>query len=193
VAAEASQSVALFDGKTLDGWNVTDFAGHGEVRVENGQMILGTGEGLTGVNWKGKDLPKLNYEISLEAKRTEGTDIFCGLTFPVGDSFCSFIAGGWGGGVVGLSSLDDFDASDNESSSHVNFKENRWYRFRVVVRKDNISAWIDDKKIIDQDIKGRKVSVRIDIEDAQPLGISSWASTAAIRNFRLKKLPNDGS
>jgi hypothetical protein len=48
----------------------------------------------------------MNYEIKLEAKKVTGNDFFCGMTFPVGDSFCSFIVGGWGGPVVGLSSID---------------------------------------------------------------------------------------
>src|SRR5438045_2881660 len=42
--------VSLFDGKTLDGWKVSDFSGHGEVRVADGKLILGTGV-MTGVTW----------------------------------------------------------------------------------------------------------------------------------------------
>ena len=32
--------VSLFDGKTLTGWRVTDFAGTGGVRAEDGWIIL---------------------------------------------------------------------------------------------------------------------------------------------------------
>jgi len=41
---------SLFDGKSLDGWSVTEFAGHGEVAVRDGQLVLGMGAILTGVN-----------------------------------------------------------------------------------------------------------------------------------------------
>lgn len=62
-------------------------------------------------------MPVMNYELSLEAMRVDGSDFFCGLTFPVGSNFCSFIVGGWGGGVVGLSSLNSEDASQNETTN----------------------------------------------------------------------------
>src|SRR5262245_34920971 len=42
-AASSSKSISLFDGKTLAGWKPTDFAGHGEVKVENGTLVLGSG------------------------------------------------------------------------------------------------------------------------------------------------------
>ena len=58
---------------------------------------------MTGITWT-NEVPTNNYEISLEAMRVEGSDFFCALTFPVGNDPCSFIVGGWGGGVVGLSS-----------------------------------------------------------------------------------------
>ena len=45
----------------------------------------------------------------------KGGDFFATLTFPVDDSFCTFVTGGWGGDIVGLSSIDGWDASDNET------------------------------------------------------------------------------
>ena len=53
-------------------------------------------------------IPKSNYEIRLEAKRTDGNDFFCGLTFPVQEGFATLIVGGWGGGVTGISNIDGF-------------------------------------------------------------------------------------
>ena len=87
----------LFDGKTLTNWKPTKFMGEGAVKVENGQIILETGSDLTGITWTGPELPKTNYEIALQAMRVEGRDFFAGVTFPVDDSFCSLILGGWGG------------------------------------------------------------------------------------------------
>src|SRR5438034_950601 len=40
----------LFDGKTLNGWAISDFAGRGEVKVENGSIVLGEGV-MTGITW----------------------------------------------------------------------------------------------------------------------------------------------
>ena len=87
---------AMSDGRTLAGWRETPFAGHGEARCQDGVMILGMGDPFTGLNWT-NDFPKMNYEVALDAMRVMGSDFFCGLTVPVGDTFCSLIVGGWGG------------------------------------------------------------------------------------------------
>ena len=42
----------LFNGKSLDGWKVTDFGGEGEVSVEDGQIIMRMGQPLTGITIK---------------------------------------------------------------------------------------------------------------------------------------------
>src|SRR6266567_1707156 len=95
----------MFNGKTLAGWRETDFAGRGEIQCQFRMIILNTGDPFTGINWT-NELPKMNYEVALDAMRVTGSDFFCGMTVPVGDSFCTLIVGGWGGSLVGISSLD---------------------------------------------------------------------------------------
>jgi hypothetical protein len=181
----APGEVLLFDGKTLKGWRASDFGGKGEVSVTDGRILLGMGY-MTGITWTG-DLPRMNYEVSLEAMRVEGSDFFCGLTFPVGADPCSFIVGGWGGGVVGLSSLDGDDASQNETTQYLNFQNRRWYEIRLRVVPNRIQAWIDEEKVVDVDISKRKLSIRIEVEPSLPLGIATWNTAAALRHIRLKR------
>ena len=178
----------LVDGKSLNNWEITDFAGHGDVRLKDGGVLLETGAGLTGLTWKGQPLPTTDYEVRLEAQRVDGVDFFCGVTFPVGKSHCSFICGGWGGAVVGLSSIDDFDASENDTTKYMKFDDKKWYKFRIRVTDTRIETWIDGKLVVNQPIKNRRVGVRFDIEQACPFGLTSWQTTAAIRNVRLRKL-----
>src|SRR5436190_10892892 len=90
VPSRAGEWQSLFDGKTLKGWKITDFAGRGEVNIENDQLRLHSGVMLTGVSYT-NDLPRTDYEISLEAMKVDGSDFFCGLTFPVENAFCSLI------------------------------------------------------------------------------------------------------
>ncbi len=111
--ADADGWMPLFNGRNLDGWKLTKFGGDGEVEVVEGELILNQGGPLTGVTWT-KAFPKVDFEISLEAQRVEGTDFFVGLTFPVRDSHASLIVGGWAGSVVGISSLDGRDASETK-------------------------------------------------------------------------------
>lgn len=184
----AAQWTNLFDGRTLEGWKSTNFGGEGEVQVVDGAILLPMGTPMTGVTWTGEAPPRTNYEIQIEAKRIEGIDFFCGLTFPVGDSYCSFIPSGWAGAVVGLSSIDGFDASDNETTQYYEFDDNKWYRFTVRVTPKKIVVWVDDDKIIDQNIEGRKISTRVEVDLSRPLGVSCYETTAAIRNIRIRKL-----
>jgi hypothetical protein len=176
----------LFDGKSLGGWQVTDFAGHGDVEVKDGKLTLGSGS-MTGVTWT-NDLPRTNYEISLEAMRVEGSDFFCGLTFPVGQDPCSLIIGGWGGGVVGLSSLDGQDAANNETTRYVTFKNGQWYQIRLRVTPKAIQAWIDGDKVVDVVTDDKSISIRLEMELSKPLGIATWSTSAALRNIRIRPL-----
>jgi len=183
----APGQVSLFDGTQLGQWKVTDFNEEGKVYVKDGSIILQKGNNLTGVTWTGR-LPRTNYEINLDAMRLDGEDFFCGLTFPVGDSFVTFIEAGWGGNVCGISCIDYYDASDNETTVKANFDNNRWYHFRVRVTPGKIQCWIDDRQYVDLDTKGKKLDLRFEVKKSSPLGIASWCTTAAIKNIRLTKL-----
>src|SRR5258708_7962169 len=95
---------SLFDGKSLAGWKATNFGGEGEVSVRDGTVVLAQGNDMTGITYARADFPRVDYEVTLEGKRVAGNDFFCTTTFPVGDAYCSFVVGGWGGTVIGLSS-----------------------------------------------------------------------------------------
>jgi len=188
-AAGKDEGVKLFDGKTLDGWKQSNFAGGGEVTVENGQLIIHKGESLSGVSWKDADkLPKDNYEISLQAMKLKGDDFFCGLTFPVRDSHASFICGGWAGTVVGVSSINNQDASENETTTYKKFEPNKWYKIRVRVARGKIECWIDDEQVVDLELKDKRISTRIESDASRPLGISTYQVTSAIKDVQLKRI-----
>lgn len=183
-----TQGKELFDGKTLAGWKVTEFGGEGDVEAKDGRIQMAMAEGCTGITWKG-EFPKWDYEVRLEAMRVEGIDFFCGMTFPVGDDPCSLIVGGWGGAVVGLSSIDGKDAAHNETKRYEKFETGRWYKIRLKVTKEKIEAWIDDKQVVDQALAGHKISIRPEVQLSRPFGIAAWRTTAALRDIRLVSLP----
>ena len=179
----------LLDGKSLAGWKKTRFGGEAEVVVRNGQLILETGADMTGITWdRPKPPPGWDYEVTLDAMRVEGHDFFCGLTFRVGKDPCSLILGGWGGGVCGLSSIDGFDASENDTTGYKEFQNGRWYRVRLRVTRDTVTAWLDGKEILVQALKGHKIGIRGEVDLSQPFGLSTWQTTGAIRNLRIRTL-----
>lgn len=190
--AETPAQWKLFDGKSLDNWEPVDIGGSGEVTLEGGQMVIAQGDSLSGVVYKkAAELPLTNYEITLQAKRLQGVDFFCGLTFPVGkiDRCASLILGGWGGSVTGISSIDDLDAANNATGSYQRYDDDTWYSVRLRVTPTNLSAWVNDKQVVDIDIKDRKVSLRPGpMEAYAPLSLTTYNTMAAIRNVVLRKL-----
>ncbi len=187
--AAAGKWMPLFNGKDLKGWKVTNFGGEGEVLVEKGEIVITQGQDLSGIHTERKDLPTGNYEVQFDAMRQEGSDFFAAITFPIGKSHCSLILGGWGGGLCGISSLDGMDASENETTSFQQFERERWYKVKLIVRGDHISAWVDKSQIVDADTTGRRVDVRFEVERSKPFGFSTYATTGRIRNARIRSIP----
>lgn len=179
--------ISLFDGKSLGQWKITDFGGQGDVYVKDGAIYLEMGNDMTGVHWTGP-LVRMSYEITLEAMRVDGSDFFCGLTFPVADKPCSLILGGWGGSICGLSNIDYYDAANNETTRVVSFENGKWYRVRLRVTPDRIQAWLDDEELVNIETTGRKIDIRPEVDLSQPLGIATWCTTGAIRNIHLRRL-----
>lgn len=181
--------ISLLGGGSPEGWRPADFPGAGSVRLEDGAWLLGRGENLTGVTWR-EETPRGDYELRLEARRVEGGDFFCGLTFPVADEHCSLVVGGWGGEVVGLSNVDGKDASRNETTRRRSFEAGRWYKIRLSVADRRIKAWIDDEPVVDLDATGKTLSVRREAEPSKPLGVTAWRTAAAVRNIEHRPLTN---
>lgn len=192
IAADASPPAAdepgwqsLFDGRALGAWKQTPFGAEGEPTVADGVIRIPRGGDMSGITWSG-DFPRLDYELTLDARRVEGSDFFCGLTFPVGDDFCSLILGGWGGAVTGLSSIDGRDAADNETTDTRVFEKGRWYGVKVRVTRGRIECFLDGESIIDQDTTGRRISIRDEVMPSKPLGIATYATTGEVRGIRWR-------
>ncbi|MCX7818912.1 MAG: DUF1080 domain-containing protein [Kiritimatiellae bacterium] len=194
---------SMFNGRDLTGWTNTGYVRPGPIvaypdrpppqlptNAPAGPAIfLGAGEDLTGITWTG-ELPRVNYEVRLEAMRVSGGDFFCGLTFPVGTNHATLVVGGWGGTVVGISSLDGMDASENETSSFMEFQNGRWYEITLCVYEDRLIADIGDRRVVNVDIRGRRVHMRAgEIEEGIPFSISTWRTAGALRNIRIRALP----
>jgi len=190
--------ISLFDGKTLGKWEPIRFGGEGEVHVtDKGNMYLPQGALMTGVRWKGEVPATTDYEFEMEAMKIFGDDFMLALTLPVNDTYFSFVCGGWGGGVVGISSIDGLDASENETATFSYFEPKRWYKFRVRVESDLIQCWITDdegmeEKMVDVDIEGAKIGLRPgDIELCIPMGMATYVTEAQYRNMVWRPLPKE--
>jgi len=206
----------MFAGKTLDGWSVTRLEEDKKAEIKDGCIVLGQDGLASGLKYD-KPFPKSNYEIMYQAKRVNGYDFFGTLTFPVKESHCSFISGGWSGSVIGLSSIGGYDASENETTSFYEFKVSQWYQFRVCVSDDRISVWFypvdkdgktievakDDPKAeaaakeeiekpkVDLVLGNKSISTRLEVTFYRPLGISTWNTEGHVRDVKYRELTPD--
>ena len=176
----------LLQGDSLDGWKLTNFGGEGSVEVLEGVLKLGMGDPLTGVHLNRKDFPKENFEMRWKARRIDGSDFFAGVTFPIGEEHCSFICGGWGGGLVGLSSINGNDASENETANFRQFKNKQWYRFKIRVDKTQVIVWIDDEELLKVERANRKFSLRAEVLKSRPVGYCVFQSMVEVKEWEFQ-------
>lgn len=186
--AAAQEWKPIFDGKSLEGWKEAQYKGHAGLALEGGAIVINAGSPMNGATWTGA-FPKVDYEVRFEAQRLAGNDFFASPTFPVGDTFCTWIAGGWGGDIVGLSSIDGWAAADNETRNYFNFENGKWYGFRLKVTMQRIQAWIDERPIIDVQIAGREIGVRFEeMKLSTPFGFASYLTKGAVRRVEYRLL-----
>ncbi|MEM6645834.1 MAG: DUF1080 domain-containing protein [Bacteroidota bacterium] len=178
----------LFDGTSRANWTETNFGFDGSTSLEDSLLVLDMTDYMAGVTWTGDALPTLNYEITWEAKRVDGGDFFSAITFPVGDGHMSFINGGWGGSIIGLSSIDGLDASENETRNFRRFQSDQWYAFRLRVTDTDINIWINERPVVEFEHAGRVLSIRVEMDNSRPLGFASWRTQSALRNIQLRTL-----
>ena len=184
---DGAQWESLFDGTTLGKWKPTEFGGEGEVTIEDGVLDIAIGSDMSGITWTG-DFPRTDFELELDARRDDGFDFFCGLTFPVGEGVCSLIVGGWGGTIVGLSSVDGYDAAENDTTTAGDFESDQWYTIRVRVTSKTIVCFIDDEKVVEQERDGHTFDVRAEMLPSCPVGVATYATEASFRNIRWRTI-----
>jgi hypothetical protein len=90
--------------------------------------------------------------------------------------------------VVGISSIDGLDASENATTTYQEFEKGRWYTLRVRVTQQKLEAWIDKKQVVDTVITDRRISTRGEVDLSKPLGISTWNTKGAIKSIKVRKL-----
>lgn len=184
----------LLDPPHLAVWQPAGIPGEGKIQVTAEGISIGVGKPMSGVKftaWQPPAFPVTDYSIEYDAKRLDGRDIFGMLTFPVGDAetHATFVLGGWGGTVTGISNIDFSDANENQTRGELPFENDRWYHVKVEVRPGTLRAWIDERLVVNVSIRGRHISLRPGYADhCRPFGFATWGTRAAIRDVTVTRL-----
>ncbi len=175
-------------------WQSAGIEGSAGFKLKEDEITLDAGAPMTGVRfsgWQSSHLPLSDYALEFDAMRVRGSDFFAAVTFPVRriDTCATLVIGGWGGGLVGVSSIDGQDASENATRSAQKFETNKWYHFRLEVRDDDLRGWLDGRIIINASIKARTISLRPgDIEHCAPFGLATYGTTGSVRGLCVRQL-----
>ena len=112
------------------------------------------------------------------------------------ESFCTLINGGWGGSLTGLSSVDGYDASENQTSRSYDYRGHTWYRFRIRVMDNAIQVWItpqdkggnweEEQSVIKLETEDRELSTRFEVDKYKPLGFCTWVTEGQLRKIEYR-------
>ncbi len=185
----------LLDANFLPEWKSANIENQGRTFVNATGLRMEEGSPMTGLvfsAWEEAGLPSTRYAIEYEARRTRGTDFFGALTFPVNESYLTFVPGGWSGATTGLSNIDGLSAIDNPTGSAQRYEQGVWYRFRIEVSKRTVKVWMDARLIVNLQLPGRSIDLRPgDIEKCKPFGFATYGTDGEVRSIRIESLPGD--
>ena len=185
----------LFDGKSLQGWNVPKrfpveasrgSGDAGPVRVQNGAIVLAPGRPITAIAWAG-DFPSLDYEVSFEVQRTTPSAFLCEILFPVAETRVEATLGGWQG-VAALQFVDSRMGSANVTTRNFPSARGRWYSVRLRVTRPRIELWVDAEKLIDFGPAGHTIGAFQEWQPVAPFGLGTWESNSLVRSIQLRRI-----
>ena len=186
------RSWKLLEGDLAAQWVASGMEKEGASAVKDGELSLKAGEPMTGMRYQpkaGDSFPPRSYELEYETMRSGGADFFGSVTFPAAGSHLTLILGGWGGSLVGISNIDGEDASNNRTTGHLDFVNDRWYRVRIELRDEDLRVWIDRKLFVNVNLRGRGPALRPgEIEKCLPLGFASYLSDCRVRGLVMREL-----
>jgi len=160
------------------------------VRVRSGEGLLDEGRQRTGIAWQGQP-PTTDYEISLEAQQRSEKGEICGLTIPVGSTWCEVVVGLLNGRLLGLGSIDGKKSHENLTTTSITVEAGRWHRIRARVTADRVQVWLNERQVIDFPRAGHTVELPDYLDSLRPLGISTNRTAFSVRNIRLRCLKSE--
>jgi len=180
------EETELFDGSTLGMWKPERVGTDDAVRVEQGAIQLNWGSPGTGVAWTGTRIPS-NYELSLEVMRIEGSGSgYWFLTFPIDESrSCTLTLANQLGWLCSTSG----PVGDGVFTRAIGLDGGGWHSVRVRVVRGRVEAFLDEQELVVEPAAAPPTELA-EGPSSPSLEMATWAMTAAVRDIRLKRLPD---
>ncbi|MDG1048934.1 MAG: hypothetical protein P8R46_01880 [Planctomycetota bacterium] len=188
---QGSEWEVLFDGGDLSQWKAGIFGEDPEFELVEDGVVIPQGVPLAGLTYQGT-APSPPFEAEFEVTKEYGADFFFAVTFPVRGEHLTLVLGGWGGVVCGLSCIDGEDASGNATRTIKNFPDGSRYRVRLAVTDERVRVDLDGERLLDADLRGRKLELRPEVDPSVPFGVASFATQTILHRVRARQLePGD--
>jgi Domain of Unknown Function (DUF1080) len=203
--ATAGRWVALFDGRTLDGWVQRN--GTATYRVEDGTIVGRTSEGSPNsfltteqtygdveLEFEVKVDDALNSGVQIRSRTKEratgqGADDQAGRVF--GPQVEVQASPGLAGYVYGEATGRGWLTPEERLKPYDHFRNGQWNRYRVVARGPRIRTWVNDQPIedlTDERIYGSHPSGFIGLQ-VHGIERGTGPYEVAWRRLRLRELP----
>ena len=201
----AEQWLALFDGRTLDGWMQKN--GTAEYRVQDGAIVGRTSEGSPNsflateraygdfeLEFEVRLDDELNSGVQIRSKTKEratgaGADDQVGRV--VGPQIEIEASPGRAGYLYGEATGRGWLTPEERLKPHDHFRNGQWNRYRVVARGPRIQTWVNDQPIedlTDERIYGSHPSGFIGLQ-VHGIERGTGPYEVAWRRLRLRELP----
>jgi hypothetical protein len=205
LAGTERQWVALFDGRTLDGWMQEN--GTARYRVEDGAIVGRTSEGSPNsflVSEREYGDFELEFEVKVDDALNSGVQIRSRTkertTGPGADDQAGRVFGpqveieaspGLAGYIYGEATGRGWVTPEERLRAHGHFLNGQWNRYRVVARGPRVRIWINAQPI--EDLMDEQIYethprgfIGLQVHGIEP---GSGPYEVAWRNLRLRELP----
>jgi len=205
--SDESGWIALFDGKTLDGW--VQRGGNARYHVEDGQ-IVGACVPSTPNSFLCTQREFTNFVLEIEFKPTTGLNSGVQIRSQYFETPTEFewkgkrtkvaarrvhgiqveidpSARAWSGGLYEEGARGWLNDLKNNEAARKAFKAGEWNKYHIECRGDSIKTWIND--VPAAELKDGRVASGFIALQVHGVGKSEKALEVRFRNIRLKELP----
>lgn len=140
------------------------------------------------LNWQ----PTAEYDYEVSFTRHNGRDSIA-LIFVHGGRQACYEVDAWGQRLAGIQNINNQDVRQNPTRLTDQALQNgRKYTMRIAVRKEGLTAYLDDKQLVEYKTSGGDLSVVEPwrIPDQKSLGLGVWNSETTFHSIRVKPVGN---